>query len=468
MLRLPSHEHETTSRAVLRTSSQYFSLLAAQGQTPDWSHRTLAMDLVWREFGVRGRGVTVAVLDTGCDATHEDLAVTVGRDFTGSQYGWADLHGHGTHCAGIIGARDNAVGMVGAAPEATVIAGKVLGDDGSGTVDAIAAGISWAIQEGGAQVISMSLGGDGPISPQVRAAIDQAIARGVIVVVAAGNSGKPPARWARGPNRSTVGSPGNYNPCVTVGAIASSLAIAPFSSRGNEVDIVAPGVDIVSCAPGQRFVAMSGTSMATPMVAGIAALFVQKCREVGVTPSQSLFEKIARATAKDLGTRGFDTDFGAGLIQPRGILAEVVRLRPPAPTPPPPTAPVPAPTPQPPPAAPPRRRRRLPGVVSVTLTRSDGTASVVTGVLGIDVHPAAPSESDSETPPDVVNPPQEPPPEEPPVDQPPPVTPPDPSPEEEPVEQQPPPFTEEIPFPGFLGGQCRVAKSHIIVHQVDD
>ena len=321
IVQLPLHEMETTSRLVHRDNIASFSeILAASRQTPDWSQQTLGMSTCWSQHSVSGAGVVVAILDTGIDPNHEDLAGAIreGANFVGGS-DWIDRHGHGTHCAGIVAARNNTVGIVGMAPSASLIIGKVLGDDGSGTLGGIARAIDWAVSRG-AHVISLSLGGSGSTTGIFRQSIDKAVAAGRIVVVAAGNSGLPKV-----PRTGNVDSPGNYTPCVTVGACSPSLAIAPFSSRGPEVDIVAPGVNIVSCAPGQRYVAMSGTSMATPIVAGIAALFVEKCRALGIAFNQLMFENYVKRTARDLGTVGFDNSFGFGLIQPTAILSALVR-----------------------------------------------------------------------------------------------------------------------------------------------
>jgi subtilisin family serine protease len=151
----------------------------------------------------------------------------------------------------------------------------------------------------------------------MQAALDAAIQAGVIVVVAAGNSG---------PYEGTVGSPGNYKPCVTVAAVDAAGNIARFSSRGGAVDVGAPGVRILSTYPNGRYTQLSGTSMATPYVAGIAALFVEKARNLGVVPSQSLFEKLIRETALDRGAPGFDTSYGEGIVQPTALLDRLESL----------------------------------------------------------------------------------------------------------------------------------------------
>jgi subtilisin len=314
IISLPLHELETEGPVVFPHSDKLSAMCG--GQRPDWGHRLLDLSGCWRKHSCTGKGVTVAVLDTGVDGSHPDLTISRGRDFTGSSRGWSDVQGHGTHCAGIIAARNNDLGVVGAAPDATLIAGKVLSDSGSGAIRWIAAGIHWAISEK-ADVISMSLGGGGHIAPVLQAALDAAIRSGAIVVVAAGNSG---------PYEGTVGSPGNYKPCVTVAAVDMKGNVARFSSRGGAVDIGAPGVRILSTYPNGRYTQLSGTSMATPYVAGIAALFVEKARKCGVTPSQSLFEKLIKETALDRGAPGFDTSYGEGIVQPTSLLERLESL----------------------------------------------------------------------------------------------------------------------------------------------
>lgn len=321
LLQLPSHELETDSRIVNRENikSILFSVVGQEAVAPqqyiDWSHRNIHLEETRQKFGVSGRGVKVAILDTGIDPDHIDLRVTEGADFSGSRVGWRDLQGHGTHCAGIVAAKDNNLGIVGAAPDAELYAGKVLGDNGSGDYYSIARGIEWAVNKG-VNVISMSLGGSGPIANIVRNQIDNAINRGIIVCVAAGNSG---------PREGTVGSPGNYSRCVTVAATDQNNCPAPFSSRGTTVDISAPGVQILSTYPGNRLARLSGTSMATPLVSGIAALFVEKCKSLGIAPNQTLFENTIKSTAIDIHTRGFDTSSGSGLINPMGIFENLVK-----------------------------------------------------------------------------------------------------------------------------------------------
>ncbi|GAA1563865.1 S8 family serine peptidase [Kribbella sancticallisti] len=238
------------------------------------------------QAGYEGAGVEVAVLDTGVDAEHPDLKGKVQQalDFSGSETGSADHFGHGTHVAATIagtGAGSNGTHK-GVAPKADLLVGKVLGDDGMGFESWIIAGMEWAAAEG-AKVVNMSLGG-GPTdgTDPLSQAVDQiTAASGTLFVVAAGNDGQD----------ESVGTPGAAAAALTVGAVDRNDVLADFSSRGPRVgdsglkpEISAPGVGIVAAratgtAMGEPlndlYTSASGTSMATPHVAGAAALLAQ-------------------------------------------------------------------------------------------------------------------------------------------------------------------------------------------------
>ncbi len=294
---------------------------AEPGDVADWGHAVIGVGDAWKV--TKGKGATVAVLDTGYDHSHRDLKnqVIASKDFTGSRSGDSDVAGHGTHCAGIIAAEENGVGMVGVAPQAKVLAGKVLGDNGSGLSTWIASGIDWAVANN-ADVISMSLGSDAPDS-RIQAAINRALAKNVIVVAAAGNSG---------PREGTAGWPGSFEGVVCVAAVDSKAAVASFSSRGKSVQVAAPGVNVRSCYPGDRFATMSGTSMATPYVAGCAALYVSACKAKGIKPTPTDFAAAVAKTSKDLPPTGRDTASGFGLVQPAKLLPASDPTVPPPPT----------------------------------------------------------------------------------------------------------------------------------------
>lgn len=211
----------------------------------------------------RGDGVVIAVVDTGADFTHPDLAgkfVGRGRDFVNNDNDATDDHGHGTHVSGIAAAlTNNGQGIAGVGYNAKVLPVKVLASNGSGDNAAVASGIAWAADQG-ARVINMSLGGGYP-STAVQAAVDYAWGKGAVVVCAAGNTGASIPQY-----------PAAFPNCVSVSATDSADRLASFSTFGDTVDVAAPGVQILSTVRGGRYEAWNGTSMATPNVAGVVAL----------------------------------------------------------------------------------------------------------------------------------------------------------------------------------------------------
>nr|WP_240982205.1 S8 family serine peptidase [Streptomyces sp. S3(2020)] len=238
--------------------------------------------------GYDGKGVKVAVLDTGVDARHPDLKdrIDAVKNFSAAA-DTVDRAGHGTHVASTIagsGARSPAGATYeGVAPGARLLVGKVLDDAGEGDSSGVIAGMQWAVAQG-AKVVNMSLGGtDTPgIDPVEQAVNDLSASSGALFVIAAGNEG---------PDEGTIGTPGSAVAALTVGAVDRRDAIADFASRGPTADgflkpdVTAPGVDIVAAKAAEGdmgdpaadgYVSMSGTSMATPHVAGAAAILAQK------------------------------------------------------------------------------------------------------------------------------------------------------------------------------------------------
>jgi subtilisin len=252
----------------------------------------------------RGRGIRVAVLDTGIDFNHPDLRPNVrgAVSFVPGE-GPMDGNSHGTHCAGTIAAAINGMGVVGVAPEASLFGVKVLANNGSGQFSWIIAGINWAIQNR-MNIVSMSLGGSA--APAALEAIcNSAFASGVLLVAAAGNAGPPPAGQP-----TSVGFPGRYRNVVAVSAIDSNNMLAPFSSRGPQVEICAPGVQVLSTIPGGGFGQKSGTSMACPHVAGAAAVVWGAHRFA----SNVQIWNLLGASADNLGNPGWDPLFGYGRV----------------------------------------------------------------------------------------------------------------------------------------------------------
>jgi subtilisin family serine protease len=241
----------------------------------------------------------VAVVDTGVDYNHEDLygRVIKGYDFVNSDSDPMDDQGHGTHCAGIIGATlNNGVGIAGLA-QVSIMAVKVLDYQGSGYYSWIANGIKYAV-DNGADVISMSLGGPSD-STTMKDACDYAWSKGVLVVAAAGNDYGGPVSY-----------PAKYDSVMAVSAIDSSNLLASYSNVGPEIEVCAPGSSVLSCYPGDQYKSMSGTSMACPHVAGVAGLVFSENQYL----SNNDVRNILCDTATDLGSSGFDTSYGYGKV----------------------------------------------------------------------------------------------------------------------------------------------------------
>ncbi|WP_425484313.1 S8 family serine peptidase [Halobacillus locisalis] len=216
--------------------------------------------------GTTGNGVKVAVLDSGIDGSHEDLNVAGGESFvSGEPNALVDGNGHGTHVAGTVAGVNNTLGVLGVAPSTELYAVKVLGSDGSGSYSGIAQGIEWAISNN-MDIINMSLGGSRG-SATLEQAVNNADNQGVLVVAAAGNEG------SKG-KKNTIGYPAKYAAAMAVGAVDSANNRASFSSVGDELEVMAPGVDILSSVPGNAYDRYNGTSMASPHVAGAAALIL--------------------------------------------------------------------------------------------------------------------------------------------------------------------------------------------------
>lgn len=263
------------------------------------------------EFGVdhlravtRGEGVIVGVCDTGIDRSHPLLANCIdARDFTGSPSGAADRNGHGSHCSGTVAATDPQIGM---APAAQLVHAKVLGDGGSGGGDGIARGMEWAVAQG-AEILSLSLGSSGEdrtITSMMATLADA----GVWIVAAAGNSG---------PNTPDVDWPGRSPHCVSVAALNRDRSPASFSSAGAKIDTAFAGVNIWSCRPGGGFAQMSGTSMATPGVAGVLALYRSaiKAKKLPI-PTITELRAMLQSDSVDTHTPGVDRRTGPGWISP--------------------------------------------------------------------------------------------------------------------------------------------------------
>lgn len=279
--------------------------------------KLIGADSMWNK-GIYGEGVVVAILDTGCQTNHPDLYDSIiggsnfTRDYNGDTSNYYDNNGHGTHVAGTIAASQNGKGVVGVAPKAKLLIGKVLDGEGSGSYAGIINGIRWATHWRGpngekVRIINMSLGGPDDV-PELKNAILEAVLNGILVVVASGNEGD------NFEETYELSYPAMYNEVIEVGAVNIHKELAYFSNNNTEVDLVAPGVSIKSTYIGSRYAVLDGTSMATPHVAGALALLVEFCEKEfkrGLTEPE-LYAQLIKRT-QDLPY--FRSSVGNGLVK---------------------------------------------------------------------------------------------------------------------------------------------------------
>lgn len=245
----------------------------------------------------------IAVIDTGADLNHPDLKdkIVASYNVFTKTPAVSDAHGHGTHCAGIAAAALNGVGIAGIAPDAGLMPVQVLNASGGGSDATIAEGIVWAANNG-ADVMTMSLGLY-KRSKVVEEALQYALDKNIALVASAGNNNalNDPEKYPH--------LPSTYPGVIEVAATDVNNKKASFSNFGNTVSVAAPGVEILSTVPG-NYKKMSGTSMASPAAAGVVALIRSKYPNLTQAQVKAHLEK----TAQDLGTPGFDQQFGHGLV----------------------------------------------------------------------------------------------------------------------------------------------------------
>ncbi len=287
-----------TRTASASTAANATLALGARSKIP-WGIARVKAPAAWDY--TQGAGVRVAVIDTGIDTTHPDLDGAVDGGYNAQADCervdcYQDDNGHGTHVAGTIAGRGAGQwGVYGVAPKARLYAVKVLGSDGSGALSDVIKGIIWCANND-IQVANMSLGSDTP-SDTMQKALRYAKARGVVVVAAAGNSG------------GAVGYPGAYPETIAVAAADWDDKVASFSSRGPQVKFIAPGVAVLSSKMGGDYWTLSGTSMATPHVTGLAALAVSEGYR-GLDGPDGVLEQLKKAAKPILGLSSDEQGFG--------------------------------------------------------------------------------------------------------------------------------------------------------------
>lgn len=274
--------------------------VSALSEVSDYNHQMLNIPEMWKT--TKGKGVKVVVLDTGCPE-HVDLKISGYKDFSGSATPFDRVCGHSTHCCGIIAALQNGIGVRGIAPECELYCGKVLGDDGSGSIESIAAGIRWAVDEVHADVINMSLGcpPSGAYSLTLRSACQYAHEKGVVLCCAAGN------------DAGKVNAPANLPTTIAVAAVDRNRDHAYFTCHGSEVDFAAGGVDVFSTWLNNQYAKLSGTSMATPVITGVVALVQAEAKAHGraMTPDE-IYSRLV-SIAVDVEKPGKDDYTGNGI-----------------------------------------------------------------------------------------------------------------------------------------------------------
>ena len=271
-----------------------------------WALTAIHVERGWALAGIGGlpslSGPAIAIVDTGADISHDDLRGRIracAASFSGRvrEGTCDDKDGHGTHTAGIAAASTgNGIGIAGVAPSSPLLVCRALGPDGGGSGADVAACVGWASKRK-AKVISLSLGG--PDSRTLRAAVAAASDAGAVIVAAAGNEGTGETSY-----------PAGYPQVISVAATDASGRRAGFSNTNRDVEIAAPGVDILSTWPGNRYRTLSGTSMATPEVAGAVALLWAGIG--GRDPSA--VRAALRRSVRDVGARGRDNQYGYGLL----------------------------------------------------------------------------------------------------------------------------------------------------------
>lgn len=287
-----------------------YGLDSSSSQTLGWEITKFNIPQKWTLS--QGEGVTVAVIDTGCDLYHDDIKKNLvqGYNFVELSKDPIDKNGHGTHVSSTIAAENNNTGIVGVAPKVKIMPIKALDDKGNSPLQRIVDAIIWASDQK-ADFITMSLGAPTGHN-KLHKAIKHATRKGSVIFCAAGNSG--PA--------NDITFPARYPETISIGAIDRNLNRTNFTCSGEELDFLAPGHDILGAVPGNKYALMSGTSMANPFAVGCASLLLGYIRthRLELLPLKALdYINIFKQTAiglTDVSHKGVKKYEGYGIITP--------------------------------------------------------------------------------------------------------------------------------------------------------
>lgn len=287
-----------------------YTIKASETNEYQWDKVMVGIDKL-HNAGLSGKGLKIGILDTGLrDKGHDDFnyeSVVAAQSFTKETV--IDGHGHGTWVNGAISAKLNNTGVVGGAYNAEIYVAKVLENSGNGGLIPLVKGTQWLIEKG-CHIINGSLGfGNSQIVENYRYVLNEGIKSGVVFVFASGNGGK----------KNEIDFPSVIDNVFSVGAIDSSGRIASFSNKGIELDVVAPGVNVLGISKvSGGFVGMSGTSQASPLVTSFLACYMEHYKAINNRfPSfEEIYLEITKKNTKDLGSAGLDPSFGYGMVYP--------------------------------------------------------------------------------------------------------------------------------------------------------
>lgn len=285
-------------------------IVKLSAQMEDWGIGSSKIPAAWSS-GFTGSGVKISVIDSGI-SQHEDLRIAGGYSAVDYTASFSDDQGHGTHVAGIIGARHNGLGIRGVAYETELYAVKAFNQNGEAFLSDMIEGIDWSVANG-MDIINLSAGTQTD-SFALRSSVDKAYAAGLLVVAAAGNDGNDLGTG------DTADFPARYPSVISVAAVDRNSARALFSSTGSTVEVSAPGVNILSTFPNNRYAYMSGTSMATPYVAGNLALMKQAYPHL----TNEQLRQVLVSQVRDAGPAGRDPYFGFGILQASSYTTPIV------------------------------------------------------------------------------------------------------------------------------------------------